>query len=97
MLPILFLILPFYGIYCEPETVRDNFDYFSYGNEENLLKSLELNAPKDDIVLRPQEVKNWPQQSLNVGQITAVSINSLGQPYVQRIKCLSKLRQGTNY
>lgn len=38
--------------------------------------------PKDEIVLRPQEVKDWPQTSLNVGQITAVSINSLGQPVI---------------
>lgn len=41
-----------------------------------------LLQPKDEIVLRPQEVQDWPQQSLNVGQITAVSINSLGQPVI---------------
>lgn len=46
---------------------------------------IELNGnfqSKDEVVLRPQEVKDWPQQSLNVGQITAVSINSLGQPVI---------------
>ncbi|XP_035435634.2 peptidyl-alpha-hydroxyglycine alpha-amidating lyase 2-like [Spodoptera frugiperda] len=70
MLPTFVFLLSLTGIYCEPETVRDNFDYFSY------------NLPKDEIVLRPQEVKDWPQTSLNVGQITAVSINSLGQPVI---------------
>lgn len=40
----LLLILTIYGISCEPETVRDNFDYFSYGNEESILKNLDLHA-----------------------------------------------------
>lgn len=42
MWPVLLLVFIIYGINCEPETVRDNFDYFSYGNEENLLKNLDL-------------------------------------------------------
>ncbi|XP_041984637.1 peptidyl-alpha-hydroxyglycine alpha-amidating lyase 2-like [Aricia agestis] len=65
------------GVNCEPETVRDNFDYVAYGNtfEDDRMS-------KGEIVLRPQEVKGWPQQSLNVGQITAVSINSLAQPVI---------------
>ncbi|GBP09836.1 Peptidyl-alpha-hydroxyglycine alpha-amidating lyase 2 [Eumeta japonica] len=72
----------FTGVLCEPETVRENFDYFSYSSNDDLLKNTDLHMPKDEVVLRPQEIKDWPQQSLNVGQITAVSINSLGQPVI---------------
>ena len=134
MLPVLVFVLSLTGIYCEPETVRENFDYFSYGSNDDLLKNLDLHLvsevhvyththilyssqevnfteyvicaceieeeptklhsereknnsvksfqPKDEIVLRPQEVKDWPQTALNVGQITSVSINSLGQPVI---------------
>lgn len=42
MLPILIYLVAFSAVNCEPETVRDNFDYFSYGNSEDLLKSLDL-------------------------------------------------------
>lgn len=42
MLPILIYLVALSGVNCEPETVRDNFDYFSYGNSEDLLKSLDL-------------------------------------------------------
>lgn len=42
MLAILIYLVALSGVYCEPETVRDNFDYFSYGNSEDLLKSLDL-------------------------------------------------------
>lgn len=42
MLPILIYLVALSAINCEPETVRDNFDYFSYGNSEDLLKSLDL-------------------------------------------------------
>lgn len=42
MLPILIYLVALTGVNCEPETVRDNFDYFSYGNSDDLLKSLDL-------------------------------------------------------
>lgn len=42
MLPILIYLVALSGVNCEPETVRDNFDYFSYGNSDDLLKSLDL-------------------------------------------------------
>lgn len=58
------------GVDLIKRTRRSNIHYFYYLQ------------PKDEVVLRPQEVKDWPQQSLNVGQITAVSINSLGQPVI---------------
>lgn len=44
MWSFLLLLVTIYSIHCEPETVRDNLDYFSYGNEENLLKNLDLHA-----------------------------------------------------
>ncbi|KAJ0174145.1 hypothetical protein K1T71_010291 [Dendrolimus kikuchii] len=75
---IIILFLAFSGINGEPESVRENFDYLNDGAEDYIDQHL----PKDDIVLRPQEVKNWPQESLKVGQITGVSINSLGQPVI---------------
>lgn len=31
---------------------------------------------------RPKEVADWPKEPLDVGQITAVSINSKGQPVI---------------
>lgn len=82
MLFVLLYAVILNGINCEPEAVRDNFDYFNYGANDDVLKNLESQLSKDEVVLRPQEVKDWPQQSLNVGQITAVSINSLGQPVI---------------
>lgn len=108
MLRLIVLAAAFANVNCEPETVRENFDYLSYGNNDDFLKNLDLHMvsqllrgtthlsrndqilgtvyfllqPRDEVVLRPQEVKDWPQQSLNVGQITAVSINSLGQPVI---------------
>lgn len=42
MLPVIVFILSLTGIYCEPETVRENFDYFSYGSNDDLLKNLDL-------------------------------------------------------
>lgn len=42
MLPILIYLIALSGVNCEPETVRENFDYFSYGNSDDLLKSLDL-------------------------------------------------------
>lgn len=43
MVPILLFIVTIGAINCEPETVRDNFDYFNYGtNEDNMLKNLDL-------------------------------------------------------
>lgn len=44
MWSFLLLLVTFNGIDCEPETVRDNLDYFNYGNEENVLKNLDLHA-----------------------------------------------------
>lgn len=82
MYPILIITIAISAVICEPETVRENFDYFNYGSGEDFLKNIDLHLPKDEVVLRPQEVRGWPMQSLNVGQITAVSINSLGQPVI---------------
>lgn len=42
MVPILIYLVALSGVNCEPETVRENFDYFSYGNSDDLLKSLDL-------------------------------------------------------
>lgn len=42
MLPALVFLLSLTGIYCEPEAVRENFDYFSYGSSDDLLKNLDL-------------------------------------------------------
>lgn len=42
MLSALVIIFAFTGIHCEPETVRENFDYFSYGTNEDILKNLDL-------------------------------------------------------
>lgn len=42
MLQLLLFLFAFSGIKCEPETVRDNFDYFSYGNSEDVLRNLGL-------------------------------------------------------
>lgn len=30
------------GVFSEPETVRDNFDYFNYGSNEDVMKNLDL-------------------------------------------------------
>lgn len=30
----------------------------------------------------PQEVPNWPEKELNLGQISGVSVNSQGQPVI---------------
>lgn len=43
MVPIILFAVALAGVTCEPETVRDNFDYFNYGtNEDNMLKNLDL-------------------------------------------------------
>lgn len=42
MIPIILLLLSSTKVYCEPETVRENFDYFSYGNSDDFLKNLDL-------------------------------------------------------
>lgn len=42
MLEFVLLVFAFGVIYCEPETVRDNFDYFNYGANEDVLKNLDL-------------------------------------------------------
>lgn len=44
MLRLLFLIFALGSINCEPETVRDNFDYFNYGANEDVLKNLDLHV-----------------------------------------------------
>lgn len=42
MLEFVLLVFAFGVIYCEPETVRDNFDYFNYGANEDVFKNLDL-------------------------------------------------------
>lgn len=42
MLELVLLVFTFGAITCEPETVRDNFDYFNYGANEDVLKNLDL-------------------------------------------------------
>lgn len=42
MLGFVLLVFAFGAIKCEPETVRDNFDYFNYGANEDVLKNLDL-------------------------------------------------------
>lgn len=59
-----------YSIGCEPETVRDNFDYFSYGNEENALKNLDLHDVSGFIIsiqiysLQRYEARHFPNDKL---------------------------------
>lgn len=52
MVPILLIVAVFAGVNCEPETVRDNFDYFNYGtNEDNMLKNLDLHPVRNTVEL----------------------------------------------
>lgn len=46
MLEFVLLVFTFGAITCEPETVRDNFDYFNYGANEEVLKNLDLHLVK---------------------------------------------------
>lgn len=46
MLKLVVLVFTFGAINCEPETVRDNFDYFNYGANEDVLKNLDLHLVK---------------------------------------------------
>lgn len=46
MLELVLLVFSFGVIHCEPETVRDNFDYFNYGANEDVLKNLDLHLVK---------------------------------------------------
>lgn len=59
MLSFVLLLFAATGINCEPETVRENLDYFSYGSNEDALKNLDLHLVRIRDLMSRFDLDTW--------------------------------------